>query len=1019
LARKNNTILKPVHVLQTNYRYNTLNQVVAQNSPDAGLSTFWYDRLGRLVISQNAKQRTGAVENNRYYSYTGYDYLGRINEVGQIRNPSIGAIGMTDIISRSQTSLNSWITNNYTRIDNVTRTYYDIPNSLIQPQLYAVNLRNRVAYTSLTIGNNATPSGYAQATYYSYDIHGNVDTLLQDYGNSTVLGNVMNANGNRWKKMVYNYDIISGKVNDAQYQPGQKDQFYHRYEYDADNRLTNVYTSYDKIIWEQDVRYEYYKHGPLARSLIGEQLVQGMDYAYTLQGWLKGVNSTSLNPDFDMGDDGKTNGQRRFIARDAYGFNLNYFMGDYAAINGNTPFPNSNGNLGAAYKPLYNGNISSMVVNVGKITSLGTNAEKLPKLYNYSYDQLNRLTGMDAYNRLNETNNSWSPLTPLPDYKERIAYDANGNILRYLRQGFGANLAMDSLTYNYTYSGGKLSNNKLNYVRDRINNSTAHSSNYTEDIDDQASANYTYDLIGNLTKDNAESITSIVWNVYGKITQIVRTATANNPVTNVQYTYDAAGNRISKRIAKAGTTTIEYSWYVRDAQGNVMATYNSTGTGSFASYPVNLTEQHLYGSGRLGIVNRTGINMKTTFAPGNYRSYIRGDKFYELSNHLGNVLTVISDKKIGTAQSGNPTLIDYYTADIINASDYAPFGMQMVGRKFEVVKFRYGFNGKENDNEMKGEGNQQDYGMRIYDPRLGRFLSVDPLTKTYPWYTPYQFAGNGPILNIDLDGAEPQNSNQKKDVEVKKLHPHIEDMPSPSSNMLPAKNTGVLEGMPEQNATSSMTVGRHNDDNKSAFNSTFTIMQVDVITTGTYKEINGKTYWQESKSVISTEMTVTTNFNQVLSTSQMTQTSTTLFTIEKAPITLSNVKGEVVSASADIVFLNAHGKAGPGIGEVEPNENMSNLMEMGRQYVLKNDGKIPTAHIKESNKKFFKGFFSKYSDVLQKVNPIAGKTFRKIAEVAVEHDFGKTVLGQAGVFASKITANGVVLRDQRLPNINK
>jgi RHS repeat-associated protein len=69
-------------------------------------------------------------------------------------------------------------------------------------------------------------------------------------------------------------------------------------------------------------------------------------------------------------------------------------------------------------------------------------------------------------------------------------------------------------------------------------------------------------------------------------------------------------------------------------------------------------------------------------------------------------------------------------------------------------RYRYGFNGKENDNEVKGEGNQQDYGMRIYDPRLGRFLSVDPLTKSYPHYTPYSYAGNKPIKFIDLDGAE-------------------------------------------------------------------------------------------------------------------------------------------------------------------------------------------------------------------------------------------------------------------------
>ena len=79
----------------------------------------------------------------------------------------------------------------------------------------------------------------------------------------------------------------------------------------------------------------------------------------------------------------------------------------------------------------------------------------------------------------------------------------------------------------------------------------------------------------------------------------------------------------------------------------------------------------------------------------------------------------------------------------------------MPGRKYSAQNsYRYGFNGKENDNEVKGEGNQQDYGMRIYDPRLGKFLSVDPLTKDYPFYTPYQYAGNTPIRAVDLDGLE-------------------------------------------------------------------------------------------------------------------------------------------------------------------------------------------------------------------------------------------------------------------------
>ncbi|CAN5525947.1 hypothetical protein BH10BAC2_BH10BAC2_25250 [soil metagenome] len=77
------------------------------------------------------------------------------------------------------------------------------------------------------------------------------------------------------------------------------------------------------------------------------------------------------------------------------------------------------------------------------------------------------------------------------------------------------------------------------------------------------------------------------------------------------------------------------------------------------------------------------------------------------------------------------------------------------GRSYTAgTSYRYGFNGKENDNEVKGTANQQDYGMRIYDPRLGKFLSVDPITSYYPELTPYQFASNRPIDGIDLDGLE-------------------------------------------------------------------------------------------------------------------------------------------------------------------------------------------------------------------------------------------------------------------------
>lgn len=74
------------------------------------------------------------------------------------------------------------------------------------------------------------------------------------------------------------------------------------------------------------------------------------------------------------------------------------------------------------------------------------------------------------------------------------------------------------------------------------------------------------------------------------------------------------------------------------------------------------------------------------------------------------------------------------------------------------IEYRFGFNGKENVDEVYGvTGSFQDYGMRDYDTRIARFIKVDPLTKSYPWYTPYQFAGNKPIWAVDLDGLEEQN----------------------------------------------------------------------------------------------------------------------------------------------------------------------------------------------------------------------------------------------------------------------
>ena len=127
----------------------------------------------------------------------------------------------------------------------------------------------------------------------------------------------------------------------------------------------------------------------------------------------------------------------------------------------------------------------------------------------------------------------------------------------------------------------------------------------------------------------------------------------------------------------------------------------------------------------------------------------RGNKQYELTDHRGNVMAVITDKK-KQVDNDNDGIVDYYEADVVKATDYSSFGAPLPGRTFEIQEYKYGYNGKENDKET----GYQDYGFRMYDPNIGRFISVDPITKKFPDLTPYQFASNTPIQAIDLDGTE-------------------------------------------------------------------------------------------------------------------------------------------------------------------------------------------------------------------------------------------------------------------------
>ncbi len=700
-AKLNGTILVPVHSLATRYCYNSLNQVNIQKTPDGGVGKFYYDRLGRLTLSQNANQ----AGRGNTYSYTWYDSLGRITQVGQLT----GGSAMTDTTAKNDANLQSWFTAATSTRNQITQTVYDTAYPAINGVVLSQqNLRNRVSFNQVV--NNATDAYPAGATYYSYDIHGNVDTLLQDFGNSAGIANAMNQTGNRFKRIQYEYDLISGKVNRVVYQPTYfdvtqnawltpADQYYHRYLYDAENRVTDVYSGRDSVMLylfpEREAHYTYYKHGPLARTDIGQLRVQGLDYAYTLQGWLKGVNpargGTLAN--------GTDTTEASPVAQDVYGFSLHYYNGDYKAI-GYTPAGTSVlGGLGASAAPLYNGNIAAMGVNIPQLGAT--------KVYNYHYDQLNRLVAMDTYNGLNGSAGTFTPVS-INDYQERAAYDPNGNILTYQRNGDASRLSMDNLSYSYTAG-----TNRLHKVTDAAADASGGTySQYNDIKQGQLDNNYKYDGIGNLVSDSTASITNISWTVYGKIKSI----TDSGKVIN--YTYDAAGNRILK--ATSADTTI----YVRDATGNVLSIYEKKPGGNLVQ-----TQVPVYGSSRLGMVTQhiapdSALILTGGFGLGKKSIFTRGEKLFELSNHLGNVLVTVTDRRQQNSAGG--VTVDSYAADIASASDYYPFGMLMPSRNYNAGNYRYGFNGQEKSDEIKGSGNSYTAEFWEYDPRIGRRWNIDP-----------------------------------------------------------------------------------------------------------------------------------------------------------------------------------------------------------------------------------------------------------------------------------------------------
>ncbi|QEC70286.1 hypothetical protein FRZ67_19020 [Panacibacter ginsenosidivorans] len=292
--------------------------------------------------------------------------------------------------------------------------------------------------------------------------------------------------------------------------------------YDAAGRVTQVKKktgNSPEVIITQN---QYNELGQLIQKNIGQKrdntntntytsnVVDSLDYTYNIRGWLRGINK-----DYARNANGAVNWFGEELCYD-YGFTANELAGNIAGI---------------------------------RWRSAGDGQQRA---YGFSYDYLDRLTKADFTQ--NAGSNTWDISAGIDFSVKNVVYDINGNITSLNQKGMKLNTALtiDSLKYGYVTN-----TNRLNYVTDKLNDTTAHLGDFTE-VNNNTTQDYWYDGNGNLTKDNNKSISTITYN-YLNLPNVI-TVTGKGTIT---YTYDAAGNKLKKTtvdntVSPSKTTVTDY-----------------------------------------------------------------------------------------------------------------------------------------------------------------------------------------------------------------------------------------------------------------------------------------------------------------------------------------------------------------------------------------------------------------------------------------------------------------------------
>jgi len=598
----------PDHKMIYSMVYNDANQVESSISPDVGFSEFLYRKDGQIRFSKNAKQTaSNATINLQRYSYTNYDKWGRVIESGEYDPTLSGGSGV-----------------GWSNLDADTSTL-DAARST--DRSYVMYDKGDITYSTYTqnhlLGKVAKIWNDNSTIWYSYDEQGRVTFTVRK------IENMPTAGDSTFFTLNYIYDF-NGNVTEVAFQKEDAaDDYYYYYEYNSDNQLSKAFSSRDAGVSKSPLAsYSYYIHGPLKRIELADQ-TQGLDYVYTINGWLKSINSPELDSR-DPGNDGQGINANR-PNKDLFGMSLDYFA--YAPLNHlGTPanylrpdYVKSNTYVQTYYggESLFNGMIKAQRWQTVTDTNSTIKFQDSQLSYEYEYDEKYQITaanfakvsvngninhgGGEANTALTlavNTNNEYN--------LSGITYDLNDNITALKRNTFytASDSDMDDLTYNYNLSSGRLLNNKLSFVSDGI---TTYDHPGLELKSGQVAFNYVYDEIGQQVTDYTHGYIAAktTYDVSGRVTKIENINDANKYTT---FVYDEAGRRLKKYNTGDGGATGKVTWYVRDAGGRVISTYDVV-SGSNVQKEVNL-----YAASRVGKYdNETGKNL------------------FELSDHLGNV----------------------------------------------------------------------------------------------------------------------------------------------------------------------------------------------------------------------------------------------------------------------------------------------------------------------------------------------------------------------------------------------